>query len=41
MASGINRRDFIKLGTFAGITVMFGRLPALQAREVHSGAHYG
>ena len=37
MASGINRRDFIKLGTFAGITVMFGRLPTLQAREIHSG----
>jgi len=37
MASGFTRRNFIKLGTFGGITVMFGRLPSAQAREVHSG----
>lgn len=37
MASGFSRRDFIKLGTFGSITVMFGRLPVAQAREVHSG----
>ena len=37
MASGVSRRNFIKLGTFSSITVMFGRLPAAQAREVHSG----
>lgn len=37
MAPGFTRRDFIKLGTFSGITVMFGRLPTVQAREVHSG----
>ena len=38
MASGFSRRDFIKLGTFGSITVMLGRLPSVQAREVHSGA---
>lgn len=36
---GISRRSFIKLGTFAGITVMFGRLPLAEALEVHSGTH--
>lgn len=39
MNTGMSRRDFIKLGTFSGITVVFGRLPAAQAAEVHSGAH--
>ncbi|RIY42143.1 xanthine dehydrogenase family protein molybdopterin-binding subunit [Neopusillimonas maritima] len=39
MKTSISRRDFIKLGTFSGITVMFGRLPSVQAVEVHSGAH--
>ncbi|MFC4626125.1 xanthine dehydrogenase family protein molybdopterin-binding subunit [Daeguia caeni] len=37
MASGISRRDFIKLGTFAGISVMLGRVPLAEALEVHSG----
>lgn len=37
MASGISRRDLLKLGTFAGITVMLGRVPAANALEVHSG----
>ncbi|MVW70838.1 xanthine dehydrogenase family protein molybdopterin-binding subunit [Bordetella sp. 15P40C-2] len=37
MATRFTRRQFIKLGTFGGITVMFGRLPSVQAREVHSG----
>ncbi|WP_343314846.1 molybdopterin cofactor-binding domain-containing protein [Brucella sp. BE17] len=37
MAAGLSRRDFIKLGTFAGISVMFARLPAAQALEVQSG----
>lgn len=39
MVAGVSRRDFIKLGTFGGITVMFGRLPVAQATEVHSGQH--
>ncbi|MGU9944853.1 molybdopterin cofactor-binding domain-containing protein [Bordetella avium] len=39
MVAGFSRRDFIKLGTFGGITVMFGRLPTAQALEVHSGQH--
>ncbi|MFW8565160.1 xanthine dehydrogenase family protein molybdopterin-binding subunit [Orrella sp. 11846] len=34
----ISRRGFLKLGTFAGITVTFGRLPFAHAIEVHSGA---
>tara|TARA_R110000851_G_scaffold278768_1_gene431980 strand:- start:115238 stop:118168 length:2931 start_codon:yes stop_codon:yes gene_type:complete len=38
MKAGISRRDFIKLGTFSGITVMFGRSLTAQAVEVHSGA---
>ena len=33
-----SRRDFIKLGTIAGITVSLGRVPFAQALEVHSGA---
>ena len=37
MALGFSRRDFIKLGTFGSITVMFGRLPTAQTTEVHSG----
>lgn len=37
MAAGLSRRDFIKLGTFAGISVLFARLPAAQALEVQSG----
>lgn len=37
MASGFTRRDFIKLGTFAGITVTLARLPFAHAIEVHSG----
>lgn len=32
-----SRRDFIKLGTFAGIAVTLGRLPVAEATEVHSG----
>ena len=39
MAGEISRRGFIKLGTFSGITVMFARLPAAKAVEVHSGKH--
>ena len=39
MDGGLSRRDFIKLGTFSGITVMFARLPAAQALQVHSGQH--
>lgn len=39
MGNGFSRRDFIKLGTFSGITVMLGRLPSAQAIEVHSGEH--
>src|SRR5690625_546976 len=35
---GFSRRSFIKLGTFAGITVTLGRLPFAHALEVHSGA---
>ena len=37
MASGISRRDFIKLGSVAGITIMLGRVPVANALEVHSG----
>lgn len=37
MAAGLSRRDFIKLGTFAGISVLFARLPNAQALEVQSG----
>lgn len=37
MSSNISRRNFMKLGTIAGITVMLGRLPAAQALEVQSG----
>ncbi len=37
MASGLSRRDFIKLGTFAGISVMFARLSDAEALEVQSG----
>lgn len=37
MAAGFSRRDFIKLGTFAGITVTLARLPLAQAIETHSG----
>lgn len=36
MAAGLSRRDFIKLGTFAGISVLFARLPNAQALEVQS-----
>lgn len=39
MGGGFSRRDFIKLGTFSGITVLFARLPAAQALQVHSGRH--
>ena len=38
MGHGFSRRDFIKLGTIAGIPVSLGRLPFAQALEVHSGA---
>lgn len=37
MDSHISRRNFIKLGTIAGIAVMIGRLPAAHAEEVQSG----
>ena len=37
MAAGLSRRDFIKLGTFAGISVLFARLPTAYALEVQSG----
>src|SRR5690606_23743340 len=39
MGRGLSRREFIKLGTVGGITLMFARLPAAQAVQVHSGAH--
>lgn len=39
MKHKLSRRDFIKIGTFAGITVTLGRLPFAHAVEVHSGAH--
>ncbi|MCX5591855.1 xanthine dehydrogenase family protein molybdopterin-binding subunit [Alcaligenes endophyticus] len=34
---GFSRRDFIKLGTVGGITLLLGRLPIAQALEVNSG----
>lgn len=34
---GFSRRDFIKLGTVGGITLLLGRLPTAQALEVNSG----
>lgn len=34
---GFSRRDFIKLGTAGGITLLLGRLPTAQALEVNSG----
>ena len=37
MSSNISRRNFMKLGTIAGITVMLGRLPVAHALEVQSG----
>lgn len=37
MASGLSRRNFIKLGTFAGISVMFSRLSDAEALEVQLG----
>lgn len=39
MINKFSRRDFIKIGTFAGITVTLGRLPFAHAVEVHSGKH--
>lgn len=39
MNRGISRREFIKLGTVGGITLMLGRLPAAKAVQVHSGRH--
>lgn len=38
MGHVFSRRDFIKIGTIAGITISLGRLPFAQATEVHSGA---
>lgn len=35
--NGFSRRDFIKLGTVGGITLLLGRLPTAQAVEVNSG----
>src|SRR5690606_26393691 len=37
MASSISRRNFMKLGTIAGISVMFGKVAMADAIEVHSG----
>lgn len=37
MNSSISRRNFIKLGSIAGIAVMLGRLPTAHAVEVQSG----
>lgn len=37
MTIDISRRNFIKIGTIAGISVLIGRLPAANALEVHSG----
>lgn len=34
---GFSRRDFIKLGTVGGITLLLGRLPTAKALEVNSG----
>lgn len=34
---GFSRRDFIKLGTVGGITLLLGRLPTAHALEVNSG----
>lgn len=39
MTHQFTRRDFIKIGTFAGITVSLGRLPFAHAVEVHSGSN--
>ena len=36
--TGFSRRDFIKLGTVGGITLLLGRLPTAHALEVNSGA---
>jgi CO/xanthine dehydrogenase Mo-binding subunit len=41
MAIRPSRRDFIKIGMFAGIAVTLGRLPAAEAIEVHSGPGAG
>ena len=38
MGRGLSRREFIKLGTVGGITLMFARLPAAQAIQVNSRA---
>ena len=35
--NGFSRRNFIKLGTVGGITLLLGRLPTAQAVEVNSG----
>ncbi|MDD3757890.1 MAG: molybdopterin-dependent oxidoreductase [Advenella sp.] len=35
--NSFSRRDFIKLGTAGGITLLLGRLPTAQALEVNSG----
>lgn len=37
MTIDISRRNFIKLGTFFGISVLIGRLPDAHALEIHSG----
>ncbi|HJD43674.1 MAG TPA: molybdopterin-dependent oxidoreductase [Candidatus Paenalcaligenes intestinipullorum] len=37
MSTGFNRRDFIKFGTVAGITILVGRVPIAQALQVNSG----
>ena len=39
MTIGISRRDFIKLGTVFGISVMIGRLPNAHAVEMGSGVN--
>lgn len=39
MAHEFSRREFIKIGTLAGIAVTIGRLPIVHAIEVHSGLH--
>lgn len=39
MSGEFSRRDFIKLGTVGGITLMLGRLPTVNAMQVNSGRH--
>lgn len=39
MAMGIiTRRDFIKIGTIAGISISIGRLPLASATQIHAGS---